>query len=553
MKKLIFTTVLFIFSFIVKSQSIIDLDRPISRFDAGYSIDNNLIFTLVLNTKENTQSLQNSTPINFRASVEGQINWTDAVQDPRKKILVAVFQLSSSSSPFTFIADVKDGSTALVPSPAKRNWKSIEQVKLKYELDGKYYELPYLTIYPPTVIQAGNKTEISVSNKAKMTDKKKGEIKVVSNDGTPFEITSIEVTKKSNTGGGTSKTTITGEALGTSRFANSGVIEIPITTSFDLDDTSEATYTVIITAKKIGTLEIISSNSMEVVFIDEIVLRLLNKSSNFSISIDDKDEILDEVRTEGKGDLGVRFATKEYSDKIRVTKKSLGGGTFEFHYLGLEQIPDNSFSYFYYTINGKDWPQPFLITKKSPVVSDFKFNGTKEDKVSLEFRLPQYVNKDLISINIIGKNNEIEVKGNAVIQPDQTDKSKFQAILPNELTNLVAKDTLLNVNLIVKYNDKPLYSLGLTLFNQKLFNQKIAELVAETANKPSNRDKVKIRKTVEDIVKIGKAVGNSISDVEIKNTIETLSGNNNEKIKNAMTDIGKWALIAGKIVLPLLL
>jgi len=550
MKRLLITATCLFFSLFSWSQSSnIDLERPILRVDVGYSIDNNLIFTLVLNTKENTQNLQNSTPINFKATVEGQINWNEPEQDPRKKILTGIFQPSSSSNPFNFIADAKDGSTALVPSPTKRNWKSIEQVKLKFELEGKYFELPYLTIYPPTVIQTGNKTEINISNKAKMIDKGKGEIKIVANDGTPFEITSVEITRKQ--AGKTNTTNISGEALGSSRFANNGVIELPVITTFELDNS--ATYIIKAGVKKIGTGEVINSLPVEVVFVDEIPLQVLNKSSNFSISIDDKDMLTDEVRTEGKGDLGVRFATKEYSDKIRVIKNPLGGGTFEFQFSGLNQLPDNSFSYFYYTVNGKDLPQPYLITKKSPVVSDFKFNGSKEDKISLEFRLPQYVNKELISINIIGKNSNIEVKGSAVIQPDQADKSKFQATLPNELTSLVVKDTLIDVNLIVKYNNAPLYSLGLALFNQKLLNQKVSELVAETANKPSKRDKDKIKSIVEDIVKIGGAVGNSIKDEEVKNAIETLSGDNKEKIKSTMSDIGKWALIAGKIVLPFLL
>lgn len=543
MKTVTILLALFAISCSLTAQSAIDIERPISRIDVGYSVDNYLIFTLVLNTKENTQNLQNSLPINFKASVEGQINWDEETQDPKKKLLSAVFQ---SSTPFTFVAYAKDGSTALIPAPTKQNWKSIEQVKLKYELEGKYFESPYLTIFPPPVNKM--ETEITISSKAKMTDKKKCEIRIVSNDGTPFEVTSVDVIKNSHGVSSTSK--ITGEALGQSRFANSGVIDLSISTSFEIDE--DATYIVSVVSKKIGTPGTIKSKPNEVVFTNEILPRILNKPSTYSILIDDKDEFTDEVRTEGKGEIGIRFLTKEFSDKIRITKENRGGGTFIFTLAGLSQLPDNSFSYYYYTVNGLDFPQPYLITKKSPVLSDFKFNGLTNNKIILEFRLPQYAKEESISINIIGKKDNLEVKGTAVIKLDPIDKSKFQVSLQNELTDMVAKDTLLDVNIIVKYKDIPLYTLGISLFNQKLLNQKISELVAETA-KSGRKDKEKIKKAVEDIVKIGEAVGNSISQDEVKNAIDALSGGNKDRIKNTMTDIGKWALIAGKIVLPLLI
>lgn len=525
------------------------MESPISRIDVGYSLDDNLIFTIVLNTKENTQNLQNSTPINFKASIKGLINWGENIQDPKKKILVANFQQASSNSPFTYISDAKDGTTALVPSPAKRKWKSIEQAKLTFEIDGKFFELPYLTIYPPSIESSEKKSEVIISTQAKMLGKNIGEINVRSSDGSAFEITSLEIEKQSPAG--TTKHEIIGNNLGNSRFANSGTIDLLINTPFEIDN--NATYIAKVNAKKIGSSEIIPSNSNNIVFIDAIPLYIIGKSPNYSISIDDKDVIFDEVRTGGKGELGIRFATKEFSDKIRISRESLGGGTFKFTYEGLNELPDNSFSYFYYTRDGIDLPQPYLITKKSPVVSDFKFNGTKEENILIEFRLPQYVNKELISINIIGKDDNLEVKGTTILKPDQTDQSKFQAILSNDLTELVSKDTLIDVNIIIKYNNLPLYSLGLAIFNQKLLNQKMGELIAETANKPSKRDPEKIKSIVEDIVEIGKAVGNSIDDEEMKSTIETLSGDNKEKIQNTMSDIGKWALISGKIVLPLLL
>ncbi len=546
MKKLLFSTVSFLIAIAATCQtSIVDLENPISRIDVGYSVDNYLIFTIVLNSKENSQTLQNLPPINFKASIEGQINWADEIEDKRKKTLLAVFQ-PNVSSPFVFSADAKDGTSALVPSPVTRKWVSIEQVKLKYEIEGKRFELPYISVYPPG-IQSNIKTELSVANRGKMIGKQKGEITISSNDATPFEVLSIDVTQQ--IGAERNNILLSKESLGSMRFANNGSIDLTFATKFELD--LSASYFVVVKSKKIGSGESLVSKSCEVVFIDEIPRRILNKESNFSISIEDKDVIMDEVRTEGKGLLGVRFVNPDYQ-KIDVKSVSKGGGTFEFYYHGLGKLPDNSFSYFYYTVNGIDLPQPYLIVKKAPVISDFKFTGTKENEVSLEFKLPEYVNKDEISIDIIGEKGNLIVAGSTVIYADPLNKSKFRAVLSNDLTDKVTKDTIIEVNFVINYSKAPIYSLGITIFNQKLLNQKMAELIAETANKPNKRDEKKIKTIIEDLVKIGKAVGNSIDDTEVTEAIDSLHSGDKEKIKNTMADIGKWALVAGKIVLPFL-
>lgn len=547
MKKLLISTISFLIAITATCQtSLVDPENPISRIDVGYSVDNFLVFTIVLNSKENSQTLQNLPSINFKASIEGQINWADEVEDKRKKTLLAVFQ-PNASSPFVFSADAKDGTSALIPSPSTRKWVSIEQVKLKYEIEGKRFELPYISVYPPG-IQNNTKTELLITNRGKMTGKQKGEITLSTNDATPFEVLSIDVTQQI----GTTRNNIllSEKALGNLRFANNGSIDLIFETKFDMDPA--ANYFVVVKSKKIGSGESLVSKSCEVVFTDEILRRILNKEPNFTISIDDKDIIMDEIRTEGKGLLGVRFVNPDYQ-KIDVKPVSKGGGTFEFYYHGLGKLPDNSFSYFYYTVNGVDLPQPYLIIKKAPVISDFKFTGTKENEVSLEFKLPEYVNKDEISIDIIGEKGNLIVGGSTVIYADPLNKSKFRAVLSNNLTKMVVEDTIIEVTFVISYSKVPLYSLGITIFNQELLNQKMAELIAETANKPNKRDEKKIKAIVEDLVKIGKAVGNSIDDQEVTKVIESLNNGDKEKIKSIMSDIGKWALVAGKIVLPFLI
>lgn len=81
----------------------------------------------------------------------------------------------------------------------------------------------------------------------------------------------------------------------------------------------------------------------------------------------------------------------------------------------------------------------------------------------------------------------------------------------------------------------------------------MVELIVEIVNKLNKRDEKKIKVIVEDLVKIGKVVGNLIDDQEVINVIDLLNNGNKEKIKSIMLDIGKWVLVVGKIVLLFLI
>ena len=107
-------------------------------------------------------------------------------------------------------------------------------------------------------------------------------------------------------------------------------------------------------------------------------------------------------------------------------------------------------------------------------------------------------------------------------------------------------------NVFIDYGGNTLYGLTVTVFNQKLYDQKMTELKSETDKKKKERDPEKIKKLVEDIVEIGTAIGNSIEDEEVNSAIEDLQTAKGDKVKAVMSDIGKWALVAGKIILPLL-
>jgi hypothetical protein len=126
---------------------IVDPDKPISNIDISYSVNDNLTFTLLLNAKENTQSISTTSPVNFKATVEGQINWAAQPADPNENLVLGTFILSSLNTPFKYTADLKNGLGTNIPITTKRNWTSIQNVKIKYEVDGKFNELPSTTIY----------------------------------------------------------------------------------------------------------------------------------------------------------------------------------------------------------------------------------------------------------------------------------------------------------------------------------------------------------------------------------------------------------------------
>ncbi|MEQ8520523.1 MAG: hypothetical protein RIC15_00055, partial [Vicingaceae bacterium] len=450
--------------------------------------------------------------------------------------------------------DIKNGLGAFIPTPDVRQWRSIEKLKIKYELDGKYSELPYLTIYPPTIPAAVGTKTIKVAGRGKFTSKQSGEISIESDPkGVAFEVTSLELTK--SVAGKENTIKINTEALGAFRFANNGKIDIKFNLGTDLND-DKATFKGIVNAKIIGTGEVLSTPRTDIVFVDEIPLTIWNRPSNYSISINDKAEIEDpDINTSGKGDLGIMFATKEYADVIKVERSNVGSN-YSFKLSGLGQLPEKSFSYFYYTDKGEKISPPYLIVKEAPVLTNFKFNGVDKDKLVMEFGLPAFVDQSLIAVNVINSNNkDLMVGGTMLVEkkPGSKGDANFVINLPNNITETLSKDTIKDLRFNIIYNSITVYSINVKYFNQRLLNDRIAALAAETSVKPGKRDKVEIEKIVKAIVQIGEAVGNSVDDPEVSTAIAGLENGDKDKVKSVMSDIGKWALIAGKVVLPLLI
>lgn len=531
---------------------ILDIDNPILSIDVSYSLNKNLVVTILLNSKENSQTIPNSTKVNFNASIEGVINWKSPKGKSEERIVSGTFSNSSRETPFRFSAVIKRGEGYFIPKKIEEEWGYIENVKIKYEIDGQYGELPFIKIYPPIESIVKDEKTIEILNQGIYTSDNTGQISLKSPDGAAFEVLEISVVRI--TSGGRNELIISKERLGERRYANNGQINLKFNLESKLDE-SNTTYKVKTKVKVINTKEILMSNLTDVIFKDERPLKIWNRPASYSLTIADKNEILDsDINITGKGELNILFATKEYSDKIRVVPIK-NGPNYSFKLEGLNELPNKSFSYFYYTCDGKPISPPHLISKEAPILTGFKFIGVDDHKLSMEFYLPSFVNKDLINVSITGEEGEaINVTGSIVsgIKVDNG-KSKFKIDLPNGIIDLVTKDTLRDLNFSIIYNSNTVYSLGVILFNQKMLNDKISDLVAITVDKSKHRKKEEIRKIVNDIVEISKVVGNSVENKEIMDAVDKLKYGDKQEVKNVMSDIGKWGLIVGKIILPVLI
>lgn len=541
---------------------IIDSKNPIANIDVSYSQknDNILIVTLLLNSKDNSQEVTSSSvsnSVHFNASLKGQINWTDS--NNNSSIVSGRFLTSSPETPFKYITEVRDSEGVFI----RGGWKSIENLKIIYTINGESGELPFMKIFPPSMETEATIEEriLKINPIGKYTSDKSGEISIESiPQGTAFEVKSIDIER--TIAESEIREIIRSSQLGENRYANNGKIDlkfkIPETSTMTLNN-SDASYKIKVTGIVTNTrgTEIISQNT-NVAFKDSEPLVVLNRSSSHSLVINNNDKISDShIITKGKGSLGIEFVSNNYS-KLIVVKDPIKIGNYDytFELTGLNNVPDDSFSLFYYKNNDTNErvAGPYIISKTAPVLTNFKFIGVKNNEIKLEFDLPSYVDNESLMIDL----GDLKVTGNKIISNKSINTgthTKFIATLSSDVTNLVIGNDKItyDLNLNIIYNSKSVYSISVSLFNQKLLNDKLAELTAVTANRPKKREREDIKDIVNQIVTIGKSVGNSISEKEVTDAVNSLKTGDKKKIKDTMSDIGKWASIVGKIVLPILL
>ena len=191
MKYLFLFLIIFIAVSKVNSQSkIVDPINPILSFEFGYHpLNQNLILTVVLNAVDNTQSVPNPGTVNFKAAIEGVINWVIVPASQNARILSGTAQLSPTKNAFVYTIDIKTVEGALIFAPStSRMWRNIEKFKIKYDIDGKYNEYPSTTVYPPSTSLPTNRS-IKILSRSRITGTQTGEINIESTPvGTPFKI-----------------------------------------------------------------------------------------------------------------------------------------------------------------------------------------------------------------------------------------------------------------------------------------------------------------------------------------------------------------------------
>ncbi len=560
--KVVFSFSLLLLSVIASGQNrVVDPNDPVGDVDIIYTSDDVARVMVVLNTVE-AGSIPNSISINeLSVNVQGQISWSTSPQDQKKLLLQKRnLDFAGSDRPFVMFADLYDGSNNLLKKTSSSNdWNKLS-IRIHYSMPGKSGKTPVLNLAPPIVRTAVERKIVTIDQTGYRKDMKHVTITLRTNQkGTPFEVTQVKITKKS--GSTETSTDLSANDLGDGRFCFNGELVLNVITAFDID---------IINAKYVVSCSVIGveagkptyqTTPTEVTFVPNHNLRIKNLEQSQSIIIPPgADDTSWEVETDGNGQLGVKFLNSEYAKRFNSVKPELvSEGKWKIKLDGLSSIPSETASTLYYLNGSKEISPPLIISKKLPRVSDFKFNGVKGDSlIILSFRLPGIDKETDPTISISGDKGEIKLGGKVVVKRrvvlQEKDKDMFDVTLDRNLTGLISSEAITkDLTFTISYGANRLYDFTATVFNQKLFDSKKEDLQKEANKKPKDRDKTKIASLVKDLAEMGKAIGNSIDDKEVADSIDGLQKAKGVEVKKVFSDIGKWALIVGKVVLPLLL
>ena len=557
MKKLyslIFFSIIYVSSY--AQQRLVDINDPIADIDLSYTEGDGITrLTIILNTITNEQEGGGSENYTADISVQGLIQWKSNPDNSKKNILrETALSKIGSDKPFVLFADLYDGTNNFLKKPTETNkWEKIS-FRLSYVINGKSGSTPRLNLYPP--IEDNNAVSITrilnVGTSAILKDSRKAIVSIKSTPtGTPFEITEMSILKES--GGNQNSITIEKTELGNSRYSYNGNLSLAFNTPFDIE-TLNAKYYVTCKGVLLGDSSVpMNGIKTEVVFVPNPDLTILNRPPGYSILLSNgSNEYNDEnIETRGNGKLGIRFLNADYKN-IRSTVSALGNNKYNIKLEGLSEIDSETSSTYFYTNASKDVSAPLVISKKLPKVTNFKFNGVKGDSLLMSFKLGGIDEGTTPSISLTGDQGTIDIGGDIPVKKTP-DGNSFNVFIDRKISGVIAEDKIIrDVTINVNYGGHVLYNLTVTVFNQKLYNEKLAALEVETSKKPKDRAKSKVESLVKDILAIGEAVGNSINDDEVSEAIDSLQTAKGDKVKKVMGDVGKWALIAGKIILPFL-
>lgn len=538
-------------SYLGLSQNLsVDAGNPISSIELVFSESNeNLQVRLLLNAIDNKK--ETDTPIlESTITTDGQLfSQGENGESIKTAIKSSPFYELSPEKPFLLVCDLKKSNNSFISEDEE--WQMIE-LKVRYTINNQVGSTPVLKFSKPSTNESLPVPKLGIALRGKLKSPNHAIVSITAEPiGTMFEIQRVVLT---STQSGTSlQEVFDADRIGDSRYANNGKIDLALTTEIDLSPS--VNYQLEVTAVKIGDPNcILESEPSAIIFDNHCDLRVTNRESDHSIEIGTNDTFTDEnIMTTCHGNLGIKFLNSHYQSEIEVAKIDHGNGLYSLQLSGLNDLKDGSFSTYYYTNGSNIIGPPLTIVKKKPIVTDFSFSGVSDSGYLLNFKVPG-IGEDNSGPLMISLENEkgqkLEVGGDIVIQPGATTNA-FVATIPNGIRDLVSKDTIVNIRFHVKFQGMILYSVGISAFNQELLNNKIAELIAETAQRRNRRDEIKIGNILKELVAIGEAVGNSIEDEEVNEAINSLANGNADNVRNVMKEIGRWALVAGKIILPI--
>lgn len=556
MKKL-FTYVWLMFCATMFAQNrAVNVDDPISDVDITYTSDGTARLTVTLNTIEGSNTGATG-PVDYTAEMNienGTIFWQGIQTDSQKKILLNTsLKKIGKDKPFVLYADLYDGNNNTLKKPSDQNKWTKVSFKLNYMIGGKSGQRHIFNFYAPPGEEDLTEKLIVTSTTAYLKDVRKGVINFKSQpSGMPFEILDITITKIMADGTKLSDPISTNE-LGTNRFTYNGSLNLEINPNFDIE-LSNSKYLITCNAIVLGTKNKLKSTETEIVFVPDYEFQIINRQPDYSIALLSQADNFDDINieTKGSGTLGIRFLNPQYKD-VKSSTVSLPNSRYIIRLENCKSVPNETSSTFFYTNGTKDISPPLMITKKLPRVTDFKFNGVDEKALYMSFKLPGIDEGQSPTITFSTSTGEIQLGGNLIIKQSSTDKTLFDVKIDKKIANVFTGGEIVkDVSIAVKYAGNILYSMTVTVYDQKLHKEKTDALKVEVEKKKNKRDGAKIDGLVNDLQKYAKAVGNDITDVEASKIKQDLKEAKTEDTVEIINAVGKWVLAAGKIVLPLL-
>jgi hypothetical protein len=542
----------------------VDPVNPISEISLGYTngpistTGLTIVFNAAKGSGDSTRSNSISRP---KLNITGSIVWADQPSDPKKTILSDGRFFDSPEKPFVSHTDLYDGNQQILLQASESNdWKRIN-LKLSYSIDGEVVELPSIALYPPPVVEEEEVINrvVRVNPKAQWVGEKEAVFTVESlPPGIQFEITEFTLLKYDNDSTEPSTQPMDKGHQGDRRFTRDGKTQIHFLTDTEIDISSD--YMVSLKAidtysgKEIST----GAEATKVFFIKEFPPSVINREEGriFQIPCHADKFRDDDIQMVGDGTLGIRFLNKDF-ELVNPTTVRLGGDRYAIDLDGLQTVPMMSSSTYYY-INketGATISPALTITKSLPKVESFKFDGVSQDSLMVSFEIEGDMGDKDPVLNISGSVGILPL-GNVFVtkQPRlaTSPTEKYHAKIYGQISQYVLGNKITDdLTIGVTYAEETLYSLTVTAVNRKLYDETRAKLEAEVDSPKGDRSRENIVKWVDILVGYGKAVGTSIEDPVVRNAVDELKNGNNSKVSKVMSDIGKWALIVGKIVLPI--